>query len=116
MDLRREVLAFDPAIPIERASTPPVSWYVDPAFDRLDRDAVFRRTWQVACRTADVAERGHYVAGRSFGLSWVVVRGEDGVLRAFANTCRHKATEVCSGAGVLEHFTCPYHGWSYRLD
>jgi choline monooxygenase len=116
MDLRTEVLAFDPEIPIGRARTPPPTWYVDPAFDRLDRAAVFRRTWQVACRTEEVATPGAYVAGRAFGLSWVVVRGDDGVLRAFANSCRHKATEVCAGSGTLPHLTCPYHGWTYRLD
>lgn len=116
MDLRGEVLAFDPCLPIARASTPPVSWYVEPAFDRLEREAVFRRQWLVACRAEEVAGPGAYVAGRTAGLSWVVVRGEDGELRALANTCRHKATEVCEGSGVLPHFTCPYHGWTYRLD
>lgn len=116
MDLRTEVLAFDPEIPIGRARTPPASWYVDPAFDTLERTAVFRRTWQLACRTEEVATPGSFVAGRSSGMSWVVVRGDDGVLRAFANSCRHKATEVCAGSGTLPHLTCPYHGWTYRLD
>jgi choline monooxygenase len=116
MDLRAEVDGFDPRIPIERAHTPPVSWYTAPEFDRLDRAAVFRWNWQVACRVEQVAQPGAYVAGRSAGLSWVVARGEDGELWAFANSCRHKATEVCAGAGVATHFTCPYHGWTYHLD
>lgn len=116
MDLSREIAAFDPTIPIERASTPPASWYTEPAFDALERNAVFRRSWQFAARTDAVSSPGQYVAGRVAGLSYVVVRGEDGILRAFANSCRHKATEVCSGEGQLPHFTCPYHGWTYRLD
>lgn len=116
MDARAEILSFDPEIPIGRARTPPASWYVEPAFDALERAVVFRRTWQPVCRAEEVAVPGAYVAGRSFGLSWVVVRGDDGVLRAFANTCRHKATEVCAGAGTVPHLTCPYHGWTYRLD
>jgi choline monooxygenase len=116
VDVRSEILAFDPEIPISKASTPPASWYVDPAFEPLERQAVFRRTWQVACRAEEVAAPGSFVAGRLAGLSYVVVRGEDGVLRALANTCRHKATEVCSGSGTAAHFTCPYHGWTYRLD
>lgn len=116
MNLQREILAFDPGIPIGRARTPPASWYVEPAFDVLERTAVFRRTWQFACRADQVAAPGAWVAGRSFGLSWVVVRGDDGRLRAFANTCRHKATEVCTGEGTSPHLTCPYHGWTYRLD
>ena len=116
MDLAIEVLAFDPGVPVTRAFTPPASWYVGEAFHDLERTAVFRDTWQVACRADQIADNGSYVAGRCAGLPWVVVRGQDGVLRAFANTCRHKATEVCSGSGTASHLTCPYHGWTYRLD
>ena len=116
MDLSREITAFDPNIPIERASTPPASWYTEPAFHALEQRTVFRRTWQAAARLDALAETGQYVAGRTAGLSYVVSRGDDGVLRAFANSCRHKATEVCTGEGSLPHFTCPYHGWTYRLD
>jgi len=115
-ELRGEVWAFDPELPPELGWTPPVSWYVEPDFDRLERAAVFRKTWQLACRTEQVRNPGDFVAGRSFGLSWVVVRGDDGVLRALANVCRHKATQVCEGSGNLPHLTCPYHGWTYRLD
>src|SRR5690349_20507306 len=116
--MRDHVLSFDPALPIAAASTPPAAWYTDPAIAVLEREAVFRRAWRVACRVDQVAEPGAYVAGRDAGsgLSWVVIRGEDGVLRALANTCRHKATEVCAGAGRAPHLTCPYHGWTYRLD
>jgi choline monooxygenase len=122
MTLRDEILAFELDLPVARAWTPPASWYVEPAFEALERDAVFRRTWQLACRAEQVAAPGAFVAGRTAGLPWVVIRGDDGTLRAFANTCRHKATEVCAGSGVLpevpggRHLTCPYHGWTYRLD
>ena len=115
-ELRREVDGFDPELPLEEGWTPPVSWYTERAFDRLERAAVFRKSWQLACRADQVRKPGDYVAGLSFGLSWVVVRGEDGVLRALANVCRHKATQVCEGAGNLPQLTCPYHGWTYRLD
>jgi choline monooxygenase len=114
--LRDEVYSFDPSLPLEEGWTPPASWYTTGAFDQLERTAVFRRTWQLACRADQVQNPGDYVAGLSFGLAWVVVRGEDGVLRALANVCRHKATQVCEGAGNLPHLTCPYHGWTYRLD
>lgn len=116
MTLADEVEAFDPEIPIARASTPPASWYVWPAFHTLERDTIFRKRWQVAARIEQLPTAGCFVAGRIAGLSFVVVRGEDGALRAFANSCRHKATEVCTGTGELTHFTCPYHGWTYRLD
>lgn len=110
------MLAFDADTPIEHAQSLPASWYTSSAIDALERGTVFADSWQLVCRADQVAEPGTFVAGRTLGLPWVVVRGGDGVLRAFANTCRHKATEVCTGSGTLSHFTCPYHGWTYRLD
>ena len=51
------------------------------------------------------------------GEPLVAVRGNDGVLRAFYNVCRHHAaavvTEKCGQAQFLH---CPYHGWNYGLD
>ncbi|MEZ4240866.1 MAG: SRPBCC family protein [Myxococcota bacterium] len=111
---------FDPDLPVARAHTPPASWYLDPELAALEDRAVFGRSWQLACRADEVAVPGAFVAGRSGSLPWVVVRDGDGRLRAHANVCRHKATEVCAGRGVLppdaRHLTCPYHGWTYRLD
>lgn len=39
---------FDPTIPIERAVTPPSSWYTDPSFYSLELDTLFYRGWQAA--------------------------------------------------------------------
>lgn len=114
--LPREVLRFDPQLSLAEGWTPPVSWYIAPEFGQLERQAVFRRSWQLACRRDQVREPGQYVAGQAFDLPYLIVRGDDGVLRALANVCRHKATQVCEGAGQLPHLTCPYHGWTYHLD
>jgi phenylpropionate dioxygenase-like ring-hydroxylating dioxygenase large terminal subunit len=45
-----------------------------------------------------------------------VVRGNDGQVRAFRNACRHRGTQLASGAGCEKAFVCPYHGWTYDLD
>ncbi len=65
---------FDPAVPIERASTPPASWYTDPLFFGLERDRVFRRSWQPAGRQEQLAEAGDYASGRLTGEPYVVLR------------------------------------------
>ena len=115
-ELQRELLRFDPSIPIERAYTPPASWYVLPEFLPHERDRVFRRTWQAVGRVDQVARPGDYVAGCLLDDPYVVVRDQDGTLRAFHNVCRHHAAQVCEGEGQLGEFVCPYHGWTYRLD
>ncbi len=116
-DLAAEVDRFDAVAPIERAFTPPASWYIDPRFHALDRQAVFGRSWLPVARAADVAAPGAYASGCVAGLPWVVVRGVDGTLRAFHNSCRHKGREVVTGRGTTgDTLVCGYHAWSYDLD
>lgn len=115
-DLAGELSRFDPSLPIERAYTPPASWYVNPGFLDLERARVFRRTWQAAGRLDQVRRPGDYFSGELAGDPYVVLRDQDGALRAFHNVCRHHAAQVCSGDGSLAELICPYHGWTYRLD
>ncbi len=109
------VSAFDPSVPIARASTPPASWYTDPAIFELERRTTFSRHWQPVARASALAAVGSYVSGCSAGEPWVVVRAADG-LRAFSNVCRHKGREVVTGSGCAAELTCGYHAWTYDLD
>lgn len=94
-----EIARFDPALPIERAWTPPSSWYLHPEFLERERTHVFRRTWQAVGRLDQVPKPGDYFTGRLSSDPYVVLRDEDETLRAFHNVCRHHAAEVCSGKG-----------------
>jgi choline monooxygenase len=114
--LRRLAGAFDPTIPIARAWTPPSGWYTDAALYELERASVFRRSWQPVARAAEIGEAGSYVAGCFAGEPWLVVRGGDGAVRAFANVCRHKGREVVTGSGRADELVCGYHAWTYALD
>ena len=113
---RRELARFDPETPIEQAWTPPASWYVETEFLAAERTAVFQESWQAVGRIDQVRNPGDYFTGCLLDLPYVVLRDGDGTLRAFHNVCRHHAAEVCSGAGTLQELSCPYHGWTYRLD
>ena len=114
--LKREVERFDPTLPLSHARTPPATWYTDPAFLRLEQHAIFRRQWLAVGALERVAQPGDYLAGRVLDTPYIVVRGEDHVLRAFFNVCRHHAAGLLSGCGRTELITCPYHGWAYGLD
>src|SRR5438270_11747593 len=87
---------------LSEASTIPAPWYVDPRIAGLERLNVFSRTWQMAGRTDQLEKRGEFVSTRLAGEPIVVVRGNDGTLRAFYNVCRHHAaavvTESCGHA------------------
>jgi choline monooxygenase len=108
---------YDDHAPLSRASTIPAAWYTDPRIAELERLSVFSKTWQLVARTDQVQAPGRFVSSTVAGEPIVVVRGNDGVLRAFYNVCRHHAaaviTQPCGQASILH---CPYHGWNYGLD
>ncbi|MCP4870509.1 MAG: aromatic ring-hydroxylating dioxygenase subunit alpha [Proteobacteria bacterium] len=113
---RATVLDFDPALAIGETESPPADWYTEASVASLEDEAVFGRSWLFACRDDQVAVPGAWIAGRHGRLPWLVVRDEDGTLRAFHNSCRHRGSEVLMGDGCAAKLVCRYHGWSYGLD
>jgi phenylpropionate dioxygenase-like ring-hydroxylating dioxygenase large terminal subunit len=88
--------------------------------DRHDRevDRLFHRTPLLVGLSCDWPENGSY---RTFdlvpGRPLVIARGDDGVVRAFLNVCRHRGARIVhdeSGTGA--RFRCPFHSWTYRND
>jgi choline monooxygenase len=107
---------FDPNLHLERARTIPSSWYRDAELFDAECRAVFANTWQVAGRADQVQQPGAYLTTEIAHEPILVVRGEDGNLRAFANVCRHRAARVAlEPAGQASRFRCRYHGWTYDL-
>ena len=96
--------------------TLPYDWYSDPAVLRLERERIFRRTWQYVARADQVAEPGSFCTSEAGGIPIVLVRGKDEHLRGFVNVCRHRGSLVCEGEGKRETLQCPYHAWTYDLD
>jgi len=96
--------------------TIPFDWYSDPAVLRLERERIFRRTWQYAGRVDQAAEPGAFFTCELAGIPVVVVRDEQGALRGFLNVCRHRGSLVCEGEGRRASLQCPYHAWTYGLD
>jgi choline monooxygenase len=111
------VHSYDANAPLERASTIPSDWYVSPQIGELERRTVFARSWQMVGRTDQVRTPGQYISGvLPSGDPVVIVRGADGVLRAFFNVCRHHAAAVVTDCeGSAQTLRCPYHGWTYSL-
>ncbi|CAI0628387.1 unnamed protein product [Linum tenue] len=113
---------FDPEVPIEKALTPPSSWYTDASFYDFELDRVFYRGWQAVGQflplryTEQIKEPRDFFTGRLGTVEFVVCRDEKGKVQAFHNVCRHHASILASGSGQKTCFVCPYHGWTYGLD
>src|ERR1700682_263081 len=109
-----EGIEVDPRL--EFAPTIPSRCYSDAGYLERERVRVFGRTWQLVGRCEQVAQPGSYFTADVAGEPIVVVRGQDGVLRALSKVCRHRGGPVAAGEGTCRAFRCGYHGWSYGLD
>lgn len=72
----------------------------------------------VAGHGDSVRKPGSYMLSDWKRQPYIVVRGHDGILRAFMNTCRHRGAPLIDTETdkPLHSFVCPYHGWTYGLD
>jgi choline monooxygenase len=108
---------YNPVNPLEKASTIPAPWYFDTRIAQLERETVFAGNWQVVGRLDQVRQPGQFFTIDVNNDPLLIVRSEDGQLRAFYNVCRHHAAVVePQSSGSARQFRCPYHGWTYGDD
>ena len=102
--------------PLDEMSLP--GWlYHDPEFLEAEKRAFLRAAPQVVCHESEIAEPGAWRTLEYLGESIIVIRGDDGQVRAFSNVCRHRGSRLVDGeAGCSKVLTCPYHAWSYARD
>lgn len=101
-----------PALPVI-----PGARYTDPSFLALEDGHLWRKSWLYACHLDELPEAGSFQLFKRTGSPIVIVRGKDGAVRAFYNTCRHRgAPLVRECKGRVDGLVCAYHGWTYGLD
>ena len=87
--------------PHEQAWGMPAGFYTSPEFLALEVDELFRKEWVCIGRVEEAAAPGDYWTVDLLGEPLLVVRGEDGRLKAYSNVCRHRGTPVASGRGNI---------------
>ena len=109
----KPVTSFDP---LDGKSLP--GWlYHDAEFLDAEKRAFLRAAPQVVCHESEIAAPGQWRTLEYLGESVIIICGDDGVARAFANVCRHRGSRLVDGqAGCAKVLTCPYHAWSYARD
>ena len=92
----------------------PAGRYTDPAFFELEQTHIWQKSWLFAAHIDELPSPGSYRRWDNAGQPAVIVHGDDGVIRAFYNTCRHRgAPVVTEESGRRARLTCKYHGWTY---
>ena len=124
--LFQEVVAGDPLPPppvlreyseldVPVASVPRAE-FTSPEFARAELEHMWPRVWQMACREEQLPEPGDIVVYESPGASIIVVRGDDGEIRAFYNSCLHRGMKLCANDSSVARLACPFHGFTWNLD
>ena len=99
-------------------ATLPGESYVSDAIFAAEQERIFENMWFCAVRSSDLAEPGKFRKVQVGRESVLLVRGRDGLRRAFLNVCRHRGAQLCteSEGQVKRSLRCPYHSWTYALD
>ena len=104
-------------LPLERATQLPPRSFTDPGVLAWELEHLFRRGWIGACHIDQLAGRGRYVMIELGGESVLIVADEDGLPRAFVNSCRHRGSRIVDcPEGTVRRLQCPYHAWAYGFD
>jgi phenylpropionate dioxygenase-like ring-hydroxylating dioxygenase large terminal subunit len=97
----------------------PIEPYVSREYFERERERIFRKLWLNIGRVEQIPRPGDYFVKdlAVCSTSLLVVRGKDGVIRAFHNMCSHRGNQlVWDAQGTCQIFTCKFHGWAYALD
>ena len=104
--------------PLAHARGLPGACYVPTAIHAAEQEQLFAASWLAIAREADLPDAGSFVTRPVGAERILIVRGDDGVLRAFYNVCRHRGSRLVEAeSGQLRGaIACPYHPWSYAVD
>ena len=114
----REVPAFLRKESQRDMGTAPLSTerYTSPDFMALENEKMWPNVWQFAAREEDFLNPGDHVVYENAGRSYVLVRQDDGDIRAFHNVCLHRGRKLRTKSGFAKELKCPFHGFSWRND
>ncbi len=95
----------------------PKERYTSREFMDQEWEHIWSKVWLLGCREDQIPEPGDYVATDIGRESVLLVRQQDGAIKAFHNVCMHRGNRLADeGVGRVGRFVCGYHGWAYAID
>jgi choline monooxygenase len=111
---------FGPGVPMVPDIGPGIvdaGVYTDPERYERERATVLRNSWQVICRSAEIADPGDFITWEGHGETIIVCRRRDGGVSGFHNVCQHRGARIVKErSGCARRFTCRWHSWVYDLE
>lgn len=95
----------------------PQPLYNDPMMFRVDMEEIFQKEWLFVGMTSEIPNKGDYFTVEIGQNPVLIVRGKDGNINAFHNSCRHRGSRICTEhRGKVANLVCPYHQWTYDTN
>ena len=92
-------------------------FYKDKEIFNLEIEKIYMNSWLLAGHESQIPNSGDYFLFNLLTESVIIIRGKDGLIRAFMNVCRHRGSHVClESKGNAKRLMCPYHAWTYNLE
>ena len=96
-------------------------FFHDEQIYRADLEIIWHKEWIFAGLEVELPNPGSWLTLQIGDYPVFVMRGKDGVVRGFHNTCRHRGFKLCEGThGTVENqkrgLVCSYHNWTYDID
>jgi phenylpropionate dioxygenase-like ring-hydroxylating dioxygenase large terminal subunit len=123
MEIHKQQELLGELVELHEARTPyldrewvkaPMARYYDPEVFAREQERIFLVLPQIAAHSSELPEAGNFLTTELAGKPLLLVRGEDGVARAFINVCRHRGARlVAEPTGCRKRFSCPYHAWTW---
>ncbi len=94
----------------------PAHYFYDSEHYAREEKLIFERSWMSVGHASLIPKPGDYMVRGVGSQEIIVLRDNEGEVRAYYNVCRHRARELLQDKGNIKRITCPYHGWTYDLS
>ena len=94
----------------------PAHYFYDSEHYAHEEKLIFERSWMSVGHASLIPKPGDYMVRGVGSQEIIVLRDNEGEVRAYYNVCRHRARELLQDKGNIKRITCPYHGWTYDLS
>lgn len=101
---------------VEKPVTLSTEPYISAEYAREERDKLWLKAWQMACREEEIPNVGDFYTYEIQDQSVIVTRTAENEIRAYHNACRHRGRRLTNGTGRASQFICPYHGWKWETS
>src|SRR5215203_3915969 len=94
----------------------PIDRYISREWHEREKERLWSRVWQFACREEHIPRVGDYTVYEIAGRSYFVMRSAPDTIKAFPNACLHRGRQLKQYDGNCSEIRCPFHGFAWHLD